>query len=237
MLEVYALSDPGCVRKNNEDCYLVDTDLGLYLLADGMGGAEAGELASRLAVDAVARYMRETGERSVEALVLAFEEANRQVLEYAESHPTLRGMGTTLVGVLECGEYLAIASVGDSRVYLYESGSLAVITEDHTWAHEVGRRLGLDSTKLRTHPLRHVLTMAVGVQSPLRINSYAVTPAPGVQFLLCSDGLHGVVPFEVISEGLSYGQSLGAKCHYLIEQARKAGGPDNITAVLLRHAG
>jgi PPM family protein phosphatase len=234
MLEAYAFTDPGCVRKNNEDYYYIDPDLGLYLLADGMGGAEGGELASRIAVETVVEYVQNCSERTVDSLAQAFEEANHRVLETAQQHPELQGMGTTLVGVMECEGQLVIASVGDSRAYLYEDGNLSVITEDHTWAHEIGSRLGLDAQRLKTHPMRHVLTMAVGVQSPLRINSYAVTPAPGVEFLLCSDGLHGVVSLETISEGLRSEQSLAAQCHYLVEQARQAGGPDNITAVLLR---
>jgi protein phosphatase len=234
MLEAFAITDPGCVRKNNEDYYFIDPELGLYLLADGMGGAEGGEMASRIAVESVVDYIRRVPERTVETLAEAFEEANRCVLEAAQRHPELQGMGTTLVGVMECGDQLVIASVGDSRVYLYEDGNLSVITEDHTWANEIGSRLGIDAARLKTHPMRHVLTMAVGVQTPLRINSYAVTPAPGAEFLLCSDGLHGVVPIESISEGLRSEQSLAAKCHYLVEQARQAGGPDNITAVMLR---
>jgi protein phosphatase len=235
MLEAFGLSDPGCVRKNNEDYYFVDSAMGLFLLADGMGGAQAGETASRLAVETVVDFVRKNdGGRDVATLIGAFEEANRAVLETASGAAHLNGMGTTLVGVMECGDHLVVASVGDSRVYLYDSDTLQPITEDQTWAHEVGRKLGLDSDKMKTHPMRHVLTMAIGVNTPLRIHSYKVEAGAGVQILLCSDGLHGVVGSENITEGLRKVGDLETKCHYLIEAARQAGGPDNITAVLLR---
>jgi len=234
VLEAYGLTDPGCVRKNNEDFFLIDSEFGLYLLADGMGGAQAGETASRLAVETVGGFVRSAESRSPETLVEAFRAANRQVLDKASSAVQYTGMGTTLVGVLECGEELAIASVGDSRVYVFENGSMLPITEDQTWANEVGRRLGLDDDRLKSHPMRHVLTMAIGVDATLRIHSYQVRPGEGAQFLLCSDGLHGVVSQENIVDGLKNLGTLEAKCHYLIEAALQAGAPDNVTAVLLR---
>lgn len=234
MLEAFGLSDPGCVRTNNEDSFLLDPEAGLYLLADGMGGAQAGETASQLAVETVADFVRFSPDRNVNVMIEAFQEANRRVLGRAATDMSLNGMGTTLVGVLNCGEELAIASVGDSRVYLFEEGTLFPITEDQTWANEVGRRLGLDETLLKAHPMRHVLTMAIGVESALRIHSYSVRPATGVEFLLCSDGLHGVIPHETITEGLVREQSLEAQAHYLVNAARHSGGPDNVTVVLLR---
>jgi protein phosphatase len=236
MLEAYGVTDPGCVRQNNEDFFHIDPDLGLYLLADGMGGAQAGEKASRIAVETVSDYVARASDRGVETLVQGFEEANRRVLAQAHADSHLNGMGTTLVGVLDCGNQLAIASVGDSRAYLFENDHLMTITEDQTWAYEVGRRLGLDSERLKSHPMRHVLTMAIGVETPLRVHSYSVRPAGGVRFLLCSDGLHGVVSAENITQGLRNMRDLRSSAHYLIEAARNAGGPDNITLILIRHA-
>jgi protein phosphatase len=145
-------------------------------------------------------------------------------------------MGTTLVAVLEAGDELLVASVGDSRAYRFEEDQLTTITEDQTWVQEVGRRLGIDEASLKTHPMRHVLTMAIGVSTPLRIHTYTIHPRPGAQFLLCSDGLHGVVDTGVIAQTLKSPQTLESKCHYLVEAAREGGGPDNITAVLLRAA-
>jgi protein phosphatase len=234
MLESFGLSDPGCVRQNNEDCYLVSPTTGLYLVADGMGGAQAGEHASKLAVDTVASFIQKSGEPDAEILFQAFREANLRVMTKAASDPTLEGMGTTLVAALESGRDLLIASVGDSRAYVYRDSELKGVTEDQTWVNEVGRRLGIDEASLKTHPMRHVLTMAIGVSPEVRVHSYTLQPHTGELILLSSDGLHGVVEQGVIADTLSGNGSLQAKCERLIEAAKQAGGPDNITVVLLR---
>ena len=178
MLEAFSLSDKGCVRTNNEDYCFIDSERGLYVLADGMGGAKAGERASRLAVETVAETIRMAPQRDSQVLIQAAEEANRRVLEAAHSDPSLEGMGTTLVAALELEGELAIASVGDSRAYVLDDDGLHVITDDQTWVNEVGRPLGLDEESLRNHPMRHVLTMAIGASAPLTINHYRV-PLPG----------------------------------------------------------
>lgn len=235
MLEAFALSDKGCVRSNNEDYCQIEPELGLYLLADGMGGARAGEHASRLAVETVAETVLFAGQRDSQALLRAVEEANRRVTAAAAGDPTLEGMGTTLVAALEVGDELIIASVGDSRAYLLDEAGLRPITSDQTWVNEVGRPLGLDEESLRTHPMRHVLTMAIGASSPLTINYYSVKLKPGDMVLMSSDGLHGVVEAGEIEGLLREGNSsLQAKCARLIEAAKNAGGPDNVTTVLLR---
>ena len=233
MLQAFGVSDPGCVRNNNEDYYLLSPETGLYVVADGMGGAQAGEHASKLAVETLADVIgnEQTG---AEMLTRAFQEANHRVMSAAATDSSLEGMGTTLVAALESGPEVLIASVGDSRAYVYQGGQLIVITEDQTWVHEVGRRLGIDEMSLRTHPMRHVLTMAIGVSPELRVHSYALKPQPGDQVLLSSDGLHGVVDESVIAAALAGNGDLESKCRRLIEAARQAGGPDNITAVLLR---
>jgi PPM family protein phosphatase len=234
MLEAFGLSDPGCVRPNNEDYYLLAPEKGLYVVADGMGGAQAGERASKLAVDTLAGFIERSGQAGAEMLAEAFQEANNQVMNAASNDVNLEGMGTTLVAALEAGPEILIASVGDSRAYVYQGDELIGITEDQTWVHEVGRRLGIDETSLRSHPMRHVLTMAIGVSPELRVHSYALKPQAGAEVLLCSDGLHGVVEEGVIAEALAGNGSLESKCRKLIEAARAAGGPDNITTVLLR---
>jgi PPM family protein phosphatase len=233
MLEAFGLSDPGCVRSNNEDYFLLAPSLDLYLVADGMGGAQAGEHASKLAGDTVADFVWSASERSGDVLLRALAEANRRVIDAAESDPTLHGMGTTMTAALKIGAEVLIANVGDSRAYVYMSGELHVITEDQTWVNEVGRRLGIGEEQLKAHPMRHMLTMAIGVSQTLRIHSYAVPLENGAQFLLSSDGLHGVVGIETIREILSSSEPLDSKCHALIDAAKSAGGPDNITAVLL----
>ena len=233
MLEAFGLSDPGCVRNNNEDCYLLSPQTGLYVVADGMGGAQAGEHASKLAVDTLADVIGQA-EHGPEMLARAFQEANIRVMSAASTDASLEGMGTTLVAALESGPEVLIASVGDSRAYVYQGSELIAVTEDQTWVHEVGRRLGIDEMSLRTHPMRHVLTMAIGVSPELRVHSYALKPQPGDQILLSSDGLHGVVDASVIAGALAGNGNLESKCRRLIEAAKQAGGPDNITVVLLR---
>ncbi|MBS1871932.1 MAG: serine/threonine-protein phosphatase [Acidobacteria bacterium] len=236
MIESFGLTNPGCVRKNNEDYYILAPEVGLYVVADGMGGAQAGEHASKLAAETVLETVLAADQLGSAVLLKAFEEANRQVLEAAHSDVSLEGMGTTLVAVLDCAEGLLVASVGDSRAYIYENDELLIITEDQTWVHEVGRRLGLDEATLKNHPMRHVLTMAIGVSAQLRVHTYALKPLPGTQILLCSDGLHGVVGEDVIFEALSTPGELEQKCSFLVDSARAAGGPDNITTILLRMA-
>jgi protein phosphatase len=240
MLEACALSDKGCVRANNEDYSRIDPEIGLYVLADGMGGAKAGERASRLAVETVWESILAARSRDSQALLVAVEEANRRVLDAAANDPELEGMGTTLVAVLEVAGELLIASVGDSRAYLLDRSGFRAITEDQSWVNEVGRPLGLNEEALRTHPMRHVLTMAIGAGVALEINYYHdIRLESGDLLLMCSDGLHGVVAEERIVGILRDGapnQPLQEKCRELIEAARGAGGPDNITAVLLRAA-
>jgi len=237
MLEASALSDKGCVRSNNEDYCLIEPELGLYVLADGMGGAKAGERASRMAVDTVAEMVLLAQQRDSQVLISAVEEANRRVLEAAHSDPSLEGMGTTLVAALEMDDSLSIASVGDSRAYLLDDDGFRAITDDQTWVNEVGRPLGLDEDSLRNHPMRHVPTMAIGASSPLTVNYYSVGLKTGALVLMCSDGLHGVLEppqMEQILRGGRDGTSLEESCRQLIEAAKDAGGPDNVTAVLVR---
>jgi PPM family protein phosphatase len=198
-----------------------------------MGGAQAGEHASKLAGDTVAEFVWAAQERSGDVLLRALAEANRRVIDAAESDPTLHGMGTTMTAAWKLADEVLIANVGDSRAYVYLGDELHIVTEDQTWVNEVGRRLGIGEDQLKVHPMRHMLTMAIGVSQTLRIHSYAVPLEPGAQFLLCSDGLHGVVEPETIREILSGDGALDSKCHALIDAAKRAGGPDNITAVLL----
>jgi len=145
-------------------------------------------------------------------------------------------MGTTLLAAIDNDGEILVASVGDSRVYTFENGTLQTITEDQTWVNEVGRRLGIDEENLKNHPMRHVLTMAIGVSDNLRVHTHRIVPSPGMLILLCSDGLHGVVTEEEMKRALSSHDSLEAKSKELIAMARARGGPDNITTVLLRAA-
>jgi protein phosphatase len=201
-----------------------------------MGGAQAGEHASSLAADTVVKYFQSHAEVSATALQKAFWQANRVVLDAASADGRLEGMGTTLVAALVDGRDLLVASVGDSRAYaLRGEAPLAALTEDQSWVNEIGRmQLGLDEESLKRHHMRHVLTMAIGVGEPVRVNSYRYPLTPGTLVMLCSDGLHGVVPEETIDGVLRGGSALPEKCQKLIQLAREYGGPDNITVVLLR---
>jgi protein phosphatase len=240
MLEVCSITDLGCVRGNNEDYCQVETELGLYVLADGMGGAKAGECASRLAVETVVEMVRSAVFRDAQALLSAVEEANRRVIEAGHSDSSLEGMGTTLVAALEDGDGLDIASVGDSRAYTLDASGLHAITDDQTWVNEVGRPLGLDEQTLRRHPMRHVLTMAIGANGPLTVNCYSVALESGSLVLICSDGLHGVVEAGELRRLLEAGRNgapLEEICRQLVAAANAAGGPDNVTVILLRKAG
>ena len=193
-----------------------------------MGGARGGARASQMAVETVADILGKSQHRDAAALLGAVEEANQRVLHEATSDPRFEGMGTTLVAALETNENdVAIASVGDSRAYVLEDGKLRAITEDQTWVQEVGRTLGLDEISLKTHPMRHVLTMAVGVGTAIRIRYYAVALKPDSVMMLSSDGLHGVVPEDEIERILNESHAtFQEKCGELIcggERGRKSG--------------
>lgn len=235
MLSACGLSDKGCVRPNNEDYHKIDLRNRIFVLADGMGGAKAGEHASRLGADTIYAYLLRAPSNGLVTLDEAFREANRAVREAAQGNPDLDGMGTTLLVARAVGESeLEIGSVGDSRAYLCSKGELSRVTEDQTWVAEVGSRLGLSDEALRKHPMRHVLTMAVGSAEDLRVYCNTVKLERGDQVLLCSDGLYGVLSEKMLGETLDSEKTLPDKCHYLVEAAKAEGGPDNVTVVLIQ---
>ncbi|HEX4748418.1 MAG TPA: protein phosphatase 2C domain-containing protein [Bryobacteraceae bacterium] len=236
MLEAFGLSDPGCIRTNNEDYFINDPEHGIFILADGMGGANAGEYASHLSAEVLYEYLLRAPESDgVDLLQQAFLEANWFVRQAAKNNPELDGMGTTLLVARDLGKNkLQVASVGDSRAYKLSQHSLDLITQDQTWVAEVGVRLGLTDEALKNHPMRHVLTMAVGSAEELRVQSQVLEMGTGDQVLLCSDGLHGVLNEKLLIETLDSEKSLPEKCHYLIDAAKQKGGPDNVTVVLIQ---
>jgi protein phosphatase len=236
MLEAFGLSDPGCVRSKNEDYFISDCDAGVFILADGMGGANAGEYAARLSAEKIYRFLVDPAHRNgIGTLEQAFEQTNAIVRETAKDNPALDGMGTTLVVARKVdSDHFQIGSVGDSRAYLLSRKQLSLITQDQTWVAEVGSRLGLTDEAIKKHPMRHVLTMAVGTTDELRMSLCVIEMAKGDQLVLCSDGLHGVIQEENLIETLESGKTLPEKCHYLIEAAKAAGGPDNVTVVLIQ---
>jgi len=236
MLEAYGLTDPGCQRNNNEDYFISDSSRGIFIVADGMGGANAGEYASRLSAETLYEFLLKADDDvSLSELEQGFAQANMAVREASAQSSELEGMGTTLVaGRMVDRVRLQLASVGDSRAYCLSENQLSVLTKDHTWVMEIGSRLGLTDEAIKHHPMRHVLTMAIGVSEELRVDSQVVTVFSGDQILLCSDGLHGVVDEKMLESTLKSEKSLVDKAHYLIEAAKERGGPDNITVVLIR---
>jgi PPM family protein phosphatase len=235
MLEAFGLSDPGCVRPNNEDYFISDSEYGVFILADGMGGANAGEYASHLSAEMLYEFLCRSPIDGPDILEAGFHETNLAVRQAAKSKPELEGMGTTLLAARLLGNsQMQIGNVGDSRAYLCSQSGFSLITRDQTWVAEVGSRLGLTEEALRRHPMRHVLTMAVGTTDELRVNSCQIPLSVGDQVLLCSDGLHGVVDEKILQATLNSEKNLAEKCHYLIEAAKESGGPDNITVVLVQ---
>ena len=236
MLEAFGLSDPGSVRSNNEDYFISDSDSGIFILADGMGGANAGEYASHLSAELLYEFLLNgANQPGLETLEQGFLEANWAVREAAQTNAQLSGMGTTLVVARDIGESrLQIGSVGDSRAYHCSGGVVSILTQDQTWVAEGGARLGLSDEALKKHPMRHVLTMAVGTTDELRMFTCIVQLQPGDTVLLCSDGLHGVVSEKILSEALDSEKTLPEKCHYLVEAAKSEGGPDNVTVILIQ---
>jgi serine/threonine protein phosphatase PrpC len=213
----------------------VEPDLGLFVVADGMGGAQAGERASAIAIETIVRGVRQAApRRSAETLIEAIRDANRAIISQASENPDYQGMGTTVVAALLEPPSAHVASVGDSRLYLWREGELARVTSDQTWVNEVGRTLGLTEEQIHNHPFRNVLTMAVGAREGIDVHSHELTLRAGDILLLCSDGLHGVVPEQDLAAALGAGRGLAETAAQLIAFARERGGPDNITAVLVQ---
>jgi serine/threonine protein phosphatase PrpC len=242
MLQAFGLSDAGCVRPNNEDYFISDSAGSIFILADGMGGAAGGEFASKLSAEKLYHFLLEPEHQPVEFLEKGFLEAHLLVRQAALEQPELDGMATTLVtaralrhdGTKRSGITFQIGSVGDSRAYYYSEGQLRLVTLDQTWVAEVGTRLGLSEEVLKKHHLRHVLTMAVGIKEDLRVFTTMVDMSSGDQILLCSDGLHGVIGENTLVQILDSEATLPQKCHSLVEAAKDAGGPDNITVLLVQ---
>ena len=235
-LRAAALSDVGLRRRTNEDCYALSPDLGLYLVADGMGGHTAGQVASDLAAQAVVGALRtlvDAAASLTEKLRYAVAAANREILATAQAKPELAGMGTTLVAVLAGPDRIALAHVGDSRAYLVRGGRIRQLTDDHSLVAELVRRREITETAARGHPHRHVLTRALGVRRTVEADLAELTPAAGDTFVLCSDGLTGHVHDDEIAKALEDSADLDATCSSLIDIANDRGGEDNITVLLV----
>jgi protein phosphatase len=230
------VSDMGLERTNNEDSAGADLELGLFVVADGMGGHAAGEVASRVAVDTLFAAMRARGRPArardeAEVLLQAVHDANAAVLREAGERGT-HGMGTTLSAVMVRKRAAVIANVGDSRVYLISRKGLAQLSTDHTLVMQMVERGLLTLEQARTHSDKHVLTMAIGTPGVLEPQVLHAKVPPKGRLLLCSDGLHDLLLEEEI-EALAKTPDLDAAANALVARANSRGGFDNITVLLI----
>jgi protein phosphatase len=244
-----AASHQGLRRPSNEDSFRARPDIGLFVVADGMGGHAAGEVASRVAVDTITAFVEDTAvpdrnrtwpvpfdpRLSVEAnrLKSAFLLANRRIGAEMDESEDLRGMATTASAMLMTGGAASLAHVGDSRVYCLRGSHLEQVTRDHSWVEEQVRAGAMTAVDARHHPWRNVVTRALSGGEDPDVDVVDLPLEPGNKWLLCSDGLFSVVPDERIQEILAGSLPLEALCDRLIEEANAAGGPDNITTLVL----
>lgn len=245
-IEASGLSDIGQTRSHNEDNFLVDVAQGLFIVADGMGGHQHGEVASRLAVDSIRRSVnappakgRASGASTNDGgnrdrLSDAVAGAHDYVLGAIQEDVSLLGMGTTVVAMLVHDDMAAIAHVGDSRAYRLENDRLELLTEDHTWVREQVSAGHLSERQAREHPLRNVVTQALGGTGEVAVEVTEERLHPGQIYLLCSDGLTSMLEDVEIESHLKSGQSLERICRDLVQAANSRGGLDNVTVVLVK---
>jgi protein phosphatase len=250
-VEHAALTDVGRKRQHNEDAFKVLGELNLYLVADGMGGHNAGEVASAMAVDVVGQFFQEAGrdpQRSwpyrqnrdeawdADTLTLAVHYANLRIHEASRSNAERRGMGTTFVGALVRQRAAWVAHVGDSRSYVVRStGQIEALTIDHSLLEEYRRtRPDLTDEQVKKFPYRNVITRALGMKSDVAVELHRHELHPGDVLLLCCDGLTGMVTDEQIARIVRAHPNLQDACNALVRAANDAGGVDNITVVLAR---
>jgi serine/threonine protein phosphatase PrpC len=250
MIEAFGRTDVGRRRKINEDSFLVSPEMSLYAVCDGMGGHNAGEVASRMATETISAFIeRSAVEKEItwpwgldanlsfdaNRVKTAIRLANARVFQAADNREELTGMGTTVVTALISGDVMTVGSAGDSRCYLVRGGELKQLTRDDSW---VSAALGegiLNSDDVEHHPLRNVITKAVGARDAIDLDVLVHDLQPGDLVMLCSDGLHGMVSDQEIGRILQSSlDSLEEASARLIEAANEAGGRDNVTVVLLR---
>lgn len=232
MIEFGHLTHVGLRRELNEDTYYGDSELGLWLVADGMGGHEHGEIASALARETIVRETRQ-GTPLTQAIKIADEE----IIRASRRRKDVLPMGTTIAAARVHGNHFEVAWVGDSRVYLWSNGRLAQLTQDHSYVQELIRQGTITLDQARSHPHRNVVTQALGVTDPdnLNVETLSGELAPGMQLLLCSDGLTEEVEDHNIARLLARGGISAQECvDELVAAALDGGGSDNVTVVLVR---
>ena len=242
-------TDKGLRRSTNEDCFSAREDLRLFVVADGMGGHAAGEIASQAAVEGIVAFVEATQNMSPDQtwpvpydpeqtananrLRAGFRMGNREIAAKIAASSDLRGMATTAVAVLLDGGTGTLAHVGDSRAYRLRNGQLDRLTRDHSWVEEQVRAGALSETAARQHPWRNIVTRALSGSEDLEVDITEVALEPGDRLLLCSDGVFAVLTDDQIGDVLRGEHDLDSLCHALIQGANDGGGPDNVTAVAL----
>ena len=253
MVRFHGVSESGAVRQRNEDCFIADDGLSLFVVADGMGGHVAGEVASRVAVDSIRSFIERSEDSqdlswpcgldpaltfSGNRLRTAIHLANRQVIQVAEANDDYTGMGTTVVCALIRERRVAVGHVGDSRLYVFSRGVLQQQTRDDTWAASL---TNVEPTSdadevLASHPMRHVLTNVLGLREQAEIHVSERDLADGEILLLCTDGVHNVVDRQTLATLLSSGPELQTIANAIVTAALERGSRDNLTALLIQYA-
>ena len=253
MIEAFGKTDVGRRRKLNEDNILLDPDVNLYAVCDGMGGHNAGEVASKMAIETLHAFITKSqGEEkditwpyglephlSFEAnrLKTAIKLANKRIFKAADNREDYTGMGTTLVAALVNDATLTVGNAGDSRVYMVRAGKLTQLTRDDSWVSAAWAEGILSSDEIDRHPLRNVITKAVGAKADIELETSEHKLTAGDVVLLCSDGLHAMITDEKILALLHpLPGSLEKTADVLIEAANEAGGKDNVSVVLLKYS-
>jgi len=241
----FGLTDVGRRRETNEDDLLLEPDLGLYAVADGMGGHAAGEIASRLAIETLLQARRREGsagpkptaDESAMWLREAFSEANRRICDSIRLHEERRGMGTTVVALVHNGEGAVVGHVGDSRVYLLRGDDLIRMTSDHSWVNEQVKLGLMSDDAAQRHPMRNIVTRALGSREDVLVDVASTRLEPGDVFVLCSDGLNTMLTDdEIRGLVLRHRDEPESACRALIHAANVSGGEDNVTVVIVRFA-
>ena len=248
VLRAYGITDKGRVRPTNEDCFGIDERVGLCVVADGMGGHNAGEVASRIAVDTVTGYIRKSAtavsaygpfgfnpslSREGNLLQTAIRLANVEIMETADSSPECLGMGTTIVAALVRDNRLSIAHVGDSRLYLFDGTRLRQLTHDDSWTAAVlAQNPETDSEVLRHHPLRHALTNVVGTHPRTEVHLAEERLEGGELLVLTTDGVHGLLDEHNIEQVLHDREDAAKMAERLVAAALAQGSRDNCTAIV-----
>jgi len=229
------LSDTGLVRSVNQDSYHIDDPQGrFFLVADGMGGHAGGQEASTIAIETIQDYLKQHWDSPIDTDTLlekALSEANENILKDQSTHPERGDMGTTVVGLVFRNEQGWVVHIGDSRLYRLRESILEQLTEDHTWVAKAIKVGDLTKEQAKIHPWRHVLSQCLGRKDICQIDIQKIDIQIGDRFLLCSDGLTEEVSDELIAQLLSH--TLVEVAEMLVTEAKKAGGSDNVTVVII----